>query len=80
MKLKGATETESTDSMIGLCESLDRQRRDLAETCCSRDLAFLNVPRSHKVVQEVWRRSDAEGRQVDWLDVVQEWDWDLYLV
>jgi hypothetical protein len=45
-----------------------------------RDLAFLNVPRSHKVVQEVWRRSDAEGRQVDWLDVVQEWDWDLYLV
>lgn len=46
----------------------------------SRDLAFLNVPRSHKVIREVWRRSDGEGRQVDWLDVVQEWDWDLNLV
>jgi hypothetical protein len=52
----------------------------LTQTFVSRELAFLNVPRSHKVIREVWRRSDAEGRQVDWLDVVQEWDWDLNLV
>ncbi|KAJ9102980.1 hypothetical protein QFC19_004537 [Naganishia cerealis] len=58
----------------------DRDRINVLYDRTFRDLAFLNVPRSHKVVQEVWRRSDAEGRQVDWLDVLQEWDWDLYLV
>lgn len=44
------------------------------------DLGFRNVERSRQVVHEVWKRNQ-EGRLfVDWLDIVQEWEWELYIV
>ena len=53
---------------------------DATPTRRSNDLGFLNTSRSQKIVHEVWARNQ-EGRLcVDWLDVVAEYDWELFLV
>jgi hypothetical protein len=43
-------------------------------------MAFANISRSLKVVEEVWRRYDAGAAWVDWLDVVSDFDWELFVV
>jgi transcriptional activator protein UGA3 len=44
------------------------------------DWAFRNIPRSRRIAQEVRARNDAGQRHVHWLDVVEEYDWQLWLV
>lgn len=44
------------------------------------DLGFKNVARSRQVVEEVWSRNQGGQVSVDWLDIVQEWEWELFLV
>jgi hypothetical protein len=46
----------------------------------SKDMAFANIQRSLKVVEEVWQRYEDGGAWVDWLDVVSEFDWELFVV
>ncbi len=46
----------------------------------SKDMAFANIQRSLKIVEEVWRRYDRGGAWVDWLDVVADFDWELFIV
>jgi hypothetical protein len=43
-------------------------------------MGFKNLARSRQVVHEVWNRNQNGQVMVDWLDVIQEWDWELYLV
>jgi hypothetical protein len=43
-------------------------------------LAFKNVSRSRQVVHEVWKRNQDGKVFVDWMDVVSEWEWELFLV
>jgi transcriptional activator protein UGA3 len=43
-------------------------------------MAFANIQRSLKVVEEVWQRYEDGGAWVDWLDVVSEFDWELFVV
>lgn len=38
------------------------------------------MPRSRKLVHEVWKRNQEGKVFVDWLDIVAEWDWEIYLV
>jgi transcriptional activator protein UGA3 len=40
----------------------------------------MNVPRSRKLVREVWARNEGRIDPLDWLDVVVEYDWEVYLV
>ena len=53
---------------------------DLAELTSRADMGFKNLARSRQVVHEVWNRNQNGQVMVDWLDVIQEWDWELYLV
>jgi hypothetical protein len=46
----------------------------------STDFAFGNVPRSRKVFREVWSQNQGGKVFVDWVDVVDEFDWELFLV
>lgn len=43
-------------------------------------MSFSNVPRSLTIVHEVWARNDQGRKVVDWLDIVQEYDWEIFLV
>ncbi|KAL1410868.1 hypothetical protein Q8F55_001811 [Vanrija albida] len=58
----------------------DRQRADKLYEMMGRTFGFLNVPRSRKLVHEVWKRNQDGKVFVDWLDIVAEWDWEIYLV
>ncbi|GMK57954.1 hypothetical protein CspeluHIS016_0407880 [Cutaneotrichosporon spelunceum] len=57
----------------------DRERVDkLYDDFAKRIGGFLNVPRSRALMHEVWARNQ-EGRAfVDWLDIVLEYDWEMY--
>ncbi|BEJ02047.1 hypothetical protein CcaverHIS631_0607290 [Cutaneotrichosporon cavernicola] len=59
----------------------DRDRIDrLYDEYAKRIGGFLNVPRSRTLMHEVWARNQ-EGRAfVDWLDIVLEYDWEVYFV
>jgi transcriptional activator protein UGA3 len=47
---------------------------------CSEDLAFANTSRSRSIVHEIWTRNENGKLFVDWLDVIKEWEWELWLV
>ena len=42
--------------------------------------AFKNIPRSRRIAQEVRSRNDEGRRYVDWIHVVEEYEWELWLV
>jgi hypothetical protein len=44
------------------------------------DWAFKNIGRSRKIAEEVRRRNNDGQAHVDWLDVVEEYEWELWLV
>lgn len=41
---------------------------------------FGNNPRSMKIVKEVWARRAVTSEPVDWVDIVQEWEWEIFIV
>lgn len=48
-----------------------------SELTLSNKLGFLNTSRSRNLVRDVWRRNDGGKILVDWLDVAQEYDWEI---
>jgi hypothetical protein len=44
------------------------------------ELAFNNVKRSRSIVHEIWRRNQGGKVFIDWLDIIKEYDWELWLV
>ena len=42
-----------------------------------RDFTFNNCERSRKLIECVWQRNDEGKIFVDWLDVLQEFDWEI---
>jgi hypothetical protein len=43
-------------------------------------LGFNNAKRSLKLAERVWERNDSGKVAVDWLDIIEEFAWELYLV
>jgi transcriptional activator protein UGA3 len=56
------------------------QVRDRLEADGRTDYAFGNVARSRRVYREVWRQNQGGRIFVDWVDVLTERDWELFLV
>lgn len=44
------------------------------------EYAFGNIARSRRVYREVWSRNDGGKVFVDWVDIVEEFDWEIFLV
>lgn len=82
-----AGEGELTD-----CERIERLYDDIMQVVTLQALrwaladdrreeyAFRNIPRSRIIVAELWKRNDHGRIYVDWLDVVEEYEWELWLV
>jgi transcriptional activator protein UGA3 len=75
--------------MTGLCASgeghepgkpSDRERVKTLYVDMLDQFGFHNVPRSKRIVNAVWDRNEQGKAFVDWLDIVAEYDWDLFLV
>ncbi|KAK8858953.1 hypothetical protein IAR55_003184 [Kwoniella newhampshirensis] len=58
----------------------DRERIDRIYDDFLADFGFLNVERSRKIVQEVWARNSGGQVFVDWLDILEEYDWEIFVV
>ncbi|PWN48811.1 hypothetical protein IE53DRAFT_398972 [Violaceomyces palustris] len=58
----------------------DRARIQQLYETFSDDFAFMNLGRSHRIIKEVWSRNQQGRIFVDWLDIVEEFDWELFLV
>ncbi|WWD17573.1 hypothetical protein CI109_102014 [Kwoniella shandongensis] len=58
----------------------DRDRIDRIYDDFMADFGFLNVERSRKIVQEVWTRNSGGQVFVDWLDILEEYDWEIFIV
>ncbi|WVF71737.1 hypothetical protein IAT40_006545 [Kwoniella sp. CBS 6097] len=46
----------------------------------SSEFGFRNVERSRKLVNDVWARNAGGSIFVDWLDVIEENDWEIFMV
>ncbi|KAK6910371.1 hypothetical protein I203_104403 [Kwoniella mangroviensis CBS 8507] len=58
----------------------DRDRSDRIYDDIYAEFGFRNVERSRKIVHELWKKN-ADGKVfVDWLDVLEENDWEIYVV
>lgn len=44
------------------------------------EYGFLNVERSRKIVHEVWARNQGGQLHMDWLDLLEEYDWEIFVV
>lgn len=44
------------------------------------EYGFLNVERSRKIVHEVWARNQDGQLHMDWLDLLEEYDWEIFVV
>ncbi|WRT66087.1 uncharacterized protein IL334_003040 [Kwoniella shivajii] len=69
--IRGGQEEEELD---------DRQRSDRIYEDLYNEFGFRNIERSQKIVHDFWK-NNADGSQfVDWLDVVEENDWEIFVV
>ncbi|TYJ53754.1 hypothetical protein B9479_005592 [Cryptococcus floricola] len=58
----------------------DRERVDRIYDDILQDFGFLNVERSRKIVHEVWSRNVGGAAHFDWLDLLEEYDWEIFVV
>ncbi|WVQ77263.1 hypothetical protein IAR50_006947 [Cryptococcus sp. DSM 104548] len=58
----------------------DRERVDRIYDDILHDFGFLNVERSRKIVHEVWSRNAGGTVHFDWLDLLEEYDWEIFVV
>nr|XP_019046014.1 hypothetical protein I302_04754 [Kwoniella bestiolae CBS 10118]OCF24944.1 hypothetical protein I302_04754 [Kwoniella bestiolae CBS 10118] len=58
----------------------DRDRSDRIYEDISAEFGFRNVERSRKIVHELWKKNVDGKVFVDWLDVLEENDWEIYVV
>lgn len=73
--------------ITALCASDDSEDGDRSRVIqlyeeTQEQFGFENSTRSLKIVREVWARNTgvAPDKMVDWLDVAQEWEWEMFLV
>ncbi|WWC61542.1 uncharacterized protein I303_104126 [Kwoniella dejecticola CBS 10117] len=58
----------------------DRQRSDRIYEDIYNEFGFRNVERSRKIVHEQWKKNSDGSNFVDWLDVLGENDWEIFVV
>ncbi|OCF31007.1 hypothetical protein I316_07278 [Kwoniella heveanensis BCC8398] len=58
----------------------DRERIMRIYDDISAEFGFRNVERSRKLVNDVWSRNLGGSIFVDWLDVIEENDWEIFMV
>ncbi|OWZ62588.1 hypothetical protein AYX14_00008 [Cryptococcus neoformans] len=58
----------------------DRERVERIYDDILHEYGFLNVERSRKIVHEVWARNQGGQLHMDWLDLLEEYDWEIFVV
>ncbi|ORY27123.1 fungal-specific transcription factor domain-domain-containing protein [Naematelia encephala] len=58
----------------------DRERIEQIYEDFVADFEFLNVSRSRTIVNEVWAKNSNGSVFVDWLDILAEFDWEIFVV
>jgi transcriptional activator protein UGA3 len=83
------TNEKTDDENLTDCERVERLYEDTMYVLSmsrnpakqsSEELAFGNTKRSRVVVHEIWKRNQGGKVFIDWLDIIKEWDWQLWLV
>lgn len=46
----------------------------------SDDISFMHLTRSRRLVEEVWNRNQEGEMLVDWVDILEQWGWEMFFV